>query len=116
MSFAVSFARCSTALVYWAHRGGSGEGEERVRRFKLPLIVTGLALLFAVVVGLLVVTSIHRSAGSRAEKEERAQKAGGAVAVGVCLVVAPFWLYAGAKVGKERREARGRGGRGFRQR
>ena len=90
--------------------------EERVRRFKLPLIVTGMALLLAIVVGLVVVTSIHRSAGLRAEKEERAQKAGGAVAVGVCVVVAPFWFYAAAKVGKKRREARARGGRGFRQR
>jgi hypothetical protein len=66
-----------------------------------------VALLVAVVVGAAVVTSIHRSKTSGARKLERAQKAGGALAGITIVVIAPFWLIAAARVGRERRQARG---------
>jgi hypothetical protein len=77
-----------------------------MRHFKLPLLVTAITLLLAVIVGVIMITSIHRSQTSSARKLERAQIAGGGVAVAACVVVAPFWLFAAAKVGKERRQAR----------
>jgi hypothetical protein len=86
-----------------------------VRHFKLPLLVTGITVLIAVIVGVIVVTSIHRSQASDQRKLERAQQVGGAVAVGACLVIAPFWLLAASKVGKERRQARQRMPRGQNQ-
>jgi Na+/H+-translocating membrane pyrophosphatase len=83
-----------------------------MRHFKLPLLVTGVALL-ALIVGTVIVTSIHRSKSSGARKLERAQMAGGAVAVITVVVIAPFWLIAAARVGRERRQARdGRSRRG----
>ncbi len=77
-----------------------------MRHFKLPLIVTGITLLLAVLIGIAIVTWILRSPISNQQKTERAQKLGGAVALTTCLVIAPFWLVAAAKVGKERRAAR----------
>ena len=77
-----------------------------MRNFKLPLLVTAIALLLAVVVGVVIVTSIHRSKASNARKYDRAQKAGAGLALATGVVIAPFWLFAAAKAGKERREAR----------
>jgi hypothetical protein len=77
-----------------------------MRHFKLPLIITGITLLLALIFGLTAITLIHRSQISRRQKEERAQKLGGATALGTLLIITPFWLIASAKVGKERREAR----------
>ena len=77
-----------------------------MRNFKLPLIATGIAFLLAIIAGLIIITSIHGSQDSRTQKEQRAQTAGAAVAGATCLIVAPFWLYAAAKVGKQRRQAR----------
>ena len=77
-----------------------------MRHFKLPLLVTGVTLLLALIVGMVIVTSIHRSQSSGARKLERAQKAGGAVAGITVVVIAPFWLIAAARVGRERRQAR----------
>lgn len=74
-----------------------------MRHFKLPLLVTAVTLLVAILAGVIIVTSIHRSADSVRRKHERAQTAGGAVAVATCLVIAPFWLVAAARVGRERR-------------
>lgn len=76
-----------------------------MRFFKLPLIVTGVTLLVAIIIGLVVVTWIHRSPLSNRQKEMRAQKLGGATAVGVLVIVTPFWLVAAAKCGKARRKA-----------
>ena len=74
-----------------------------MRDFKLPLIVTGAALAVALVFGLAAVTWIHQSKSSSREKELRAQRLGSGVAIATCVVVAPFWLIAAAKVGKRRR-------------
>jgi hypothetical protein len=83
-----------------------------MRHFKIALLATGIALLLAIAVGIAVVTSIHRSPASNREKAERAQQAGGAVAIATLVVVTPFWLFAAAKVGRERRETRQRARRG----
>ena len=77
-----------------------------MRYFKRPLIVTAVALPVALVVGLAIITWIHNSELSNRKKMERAQMAGSAVAVSLCLVIAPFWLIGAAQMGKERREQR----------
>ena len=77
-----------------------------MRHFKLPLIVTGITLALALITGIALVTWIHKSKISDRQKAERAQNLGAAVAVTTSLVIAPFWLFAAAKVGKERRAAR----------
>lgn len=77
-----------------------------MRHFKLPLIVTGITLLLALIFGLTAITWVHRSQISGRQKEERAQKLGGATGLAVLLIITPFWLVASAKVGKERRQAR----------
>jgi len=76
------------------------------RHFRLPLITTGIVFLLVLILGIVGVTMIHRSDGSRRRKHERARELGSGMGVATCLVVAPFWLVAAAKVGKERREAR----------
>jgi hypothetical protein len=82
-----------------------------MRHFKLPLIVTGITLLLAIIVGVVIITSIHNSQDSNSRKIERAQMAGGAVAIAALVVITPLWLLAAAKVGRQRREARQSGSR-----
>ena len=77
-----------------------------MRHFKLPLIVTAITLVIALVAGIVLVTVIHRAKVSDRQKKARAEMAGGGVAIAVCLIIAPFWLVAAGKVGKERRAAR----------
>lgn len=77
-----------------------------MRHLKLPLIVTGITLVLVVVVAILAITHINNAKIGSAEKVERAQKFGASLAVVTCLVIAPFWLIAAAKAGKERRAAR----------
>ena len=76
-----------------------------MRHFNLPLIVTAIALLLAIGVGAFGITQIHRSGKSNQEKKERAELLGGGVAFGVVIIIFPFWIFAAAKVGKERRAA-----------
>lgn len=83
-----------------------------MRQFKVPLIVTGVALLLALVIGIAGVTRIHQSTSSNRQKQQRAQLLGSGVATATCIVIAPFWLYAAAQVGKRRREAQARTRRG----
>lgn len=77
-----------------------------MRYFKLPLIVTAVAVVLAIGTGLFMITSIHRAKLSNRQKEERAQKLGGAVGLVTLLVITPFWLVAAGKYGKDRRQAR----------
>ena len=76
-----------------------------MRHFKLPLIVTAIVLVLGIGVGGFGITQIHRSGKSNQEKRERAELLGGGVAMLVCFVIFPFWIFAAAKVGKERRAA-----------
>ena len=77
-----------------------------MRHFKLPLIVTGVTLTLALVMGLTAVLWINQLAISNRQKEDRAAKLGSGVATLTCVVVAPFWFVAAARLGKERRAAR----------
>lgn len=76
-----------------------------MRHFKLPLIVTAITLVVAIIAGIVIVTVIHRAKISDREKKSRAEKLGGGVAVGVLLIITPFWLIGASKFGKERRAA-----------
>lgn len=77
-----------------------------MRHFKLPIIVTAIALVLAFGSVLLIGTTIHRAKASNRQKMERAQKLGLGIGVITLLVIAPFWLVAAGKVGKERRQVR----------
>ena len=77
-----------------------------MRYFKLPLIVTGIALVLVMALGIAGAIWIAESSGTGREKEARAQMLGAGAATLLCVVVAPFWLFAAAKVGKERRAAK----------
>jgi tetrahydromethanopterin S-methyltransferase subunit C len=77
-----------------------------MRHLKLPLIVTGISFVLVVIVAILAITHINNAKIGSAEKAERAQKFGGSLAIVTCLVIAPFWVIAAAKAGKERRAAR----------
>ena len=85
-------------------------GQERppsaMRHFKLPLIVTGIAFLLALAVGLGGTFWIHRTAKSSYEQTDRVKLLGQGVGIGFCLVIFPFWIFACGKVGEKRRAAR----------
>jgi len=74
-----------------------------MKRFKTPLIATGIIFAAMVIIGIFSITLIHSSSGSSRRKAERASMAGAGVALLGCITIAPFWLYAAAKIGKERR-------------
>jgi hypothetical protein len=79
---------------------------ESARHFRVPLIVTGIALALAMLLGIAGVAWLHRTGTSSRKRTERAQQLGRGMALATCLVVAPFWLAAAAKVGKARRKAK----------
>ena len=79
---------------------------ESARHFRVPLIVTGIVLVLALLLGIAGVTWVHRTETSSRRRTERAQQLGRGMALATCLVVAPFWLAAAAKVGKARRKAK----------
>jgi hypothetical protein len=74
-----------------------------MRHFKLPLIVTGVALALTLILGIVTVTWIDGSPLSNRQKEQRAQRLGTGAAAVLCVVVAPFWLASAARLGKQRR-------------
>jgi hypothetical protein len=77
-----------------------------MRRFKLPLIVTGIAFVLMVAIAIGGMILIAQSGASNREKEARAQALGSGSATLLCMIVAPFWLFEAAKIGKERRAAK----------
>ena len=77
-----------------------------MRHFKRPLIVTGITLAVAIIAGIAIVTVVHRAKISDREKKARVEMLGGGLALGVCMIIFPFWIFAADKVGKERRAAR----------
>ena len=80
-----------------------------MRHFRVPLIVTGVALALALVVGIAGLTWLHRTEASSRRRAERGRQLGTGAAAATCLVIAPFWLVAAAKVGKARRKSKPRG-------
>jgi hypothetical protein len=77
-----------------------------MRHFKLPILVTVVAFVLVMAIGIGGTIWITQSAGSNREKETRAQMLGSGSAMLLGVIVAPFWFYAAAKVGKERRAAK----------
>lgn len=74
-----------------------------MRHFRLPLIVSGVALALTLILGIAAVTWIDGSSLSNRQKELRAQRLGMGAATALCVVIAPFWLVSAARLGKERR-------------
>lgn len=70
--------------------------------FKKPLIITGIAIGLALVIGLITVTIIHQSDASSRRKKERAEMLGTGVGLITILVITPFWLVAATKYRKDR--------------
>ncbi len=75
-----------------------------MRYFKLPLIVTGIALLSVILLGIGGMVMIDRSGGNEKDKVARAGMLGTGLALATSIVIAPFWIFAAGKFGKERRE------------
>jgi len=74
--------------------------------FRLPIRVTVIAIVLALVVVIAGSTWIYMSESSGSRANRRAEMMGTGLAVMTCLVVAPFWLVAAGKVGQDRREQR----------
>jgi cytochrome bd-type quinol oxidase subunit 2 len=74
--------------------------------FRLPIRVTLIAFALAIVLVIAGSTWIYMSETSSRRANRRAEMMGSGLAVLMCVVVAPFWLTAAGKVGKERREQR----------
>ena len=74
--------------------------------FRLPIRVTIIAFVLAIVLVIAGSTWIYMSETSSRRANRRAEMMGSGLAVLMCVVVAPFWLTAAGKVGKERREQR----------
>lgn len=75
-----------------------------MRYFKLPLMVTGICFMVALVATIVAVIWIQKSDISNAEKAERAKSLGMAVGMAGSLIPAPFWIFAAGRYGKDRRE------------
>ena len=71
--------------------------------FKWPMIVTAVCLPLAIAVGLGVVLSMDRTNVSPAELQERSKMLGQGLAIFICIVIGPFWVFAASKYGQERR-------------
>lgn len=74
--------------------------------FRLPIRVTVIAFVVALVVVISGSTWIYMFESSSRRANRRAEMMGTGLAVVTSLVVAPFWLMAAGKVGQERREQR----------
>lgn len=74
-----------------------------MHHFRLPLSITGIALALVLVVGLALVTKIHREKIGDRAKIARVQQLGRGLGIATMVVVAPFWILAAARLGRERR-------------
>ncbi len=76
-----------------------------MRYFKVPLIATGIAFVLFIVVGIIGLVAIDRTARNDQEKMTRGTLLGQGLGTLLCFAVGPFWIFAAAKLGKERRAA-----------
>ena len=74
-----------------------------MHHFKIPMIVTAVTLLVAILVGVGGMAMILNSPGTSRTRNERASMLGGGLGIATGVISAPFWLFAAAKLGKERR-------------
>lgn len=77
----------------------------QVKHFRTPLIVTGVVFLLVLLIGIGGIIVIVNSNATDQAKAARSAMLGSGVATTACLIVAPFWIFAAAKLGKERRAA-----------
>jgi len=75
-----------------------------MRTFKLPLIVTAVVIPVMVIAAVGTFLWLNGLDISNREKAERAEKLGAGIATMGCILIAPFWLIAAAKFGRQRRE------------
>jgi len=73
--------------------------------FRLPLIVTGVGFGAVILLGIIGMAVILGGSAPDRDKQTRAGLLGSGLATVFCLGVAPFWIFAAAKLGKDRREA-----------
>ena len=78
-------------------------GPRGLGHFKWPMIVTVVGLSVAIAFGLGVILYMDRSGTPQAEMQERSKMLGQGLAVFVCIVIGPFWIFAASRYGKERR-------------
>lgn len=76
-----------------------------MKYFRIPLIVTGVAFLLVILIGIGGIIVIVNSNSPDQVKATRSAMLGSGLATTACLVIAPFWIFAAAKLGKERRAA-----------
>lgn len=76
-----------------------------MRYFRLPLIVTGISFVGFLILGITGMIMIDRTARNDQEKMARGTLLGQGLGTLVSFVVAPFWIFAAAKMGKDRRAA-----------
>jgi hypothetical protein len=74
-----------------------------MHHFKIPMIVTAVTLLVAILVGVAGMAMILNSRGSTRTRNERASQLGAGLGIATGVISAPFWWFAAAKLGKERR-------------
>ena len=77
-----------------------------VNHFRRPLRITGIAVALSLILGLVLSVVIYRQKISDREKIARMQMFGGGLGGITLVVIAPYWLAAAARVGRERRAAR----------
>lgn len=76
-----------------------------MRYFRFPLIVTGIAFVVFLILGITGMVMIDRTARNDQEKIARGTLLGQGLGTLISFVVAPFWIFAAAKMGKDRRAA-----------
>lgn len=74
--------------------------------FKRPIRISCIVLAIAIILVIVGATWIFLSESSSTKANRRAVMLGSGLGVLASLVVAPFWLFAAGKIGKERREQR----------
>jgi hypothetical protein len=76
-----------------------------MRYFKVPLIATGIGFVLFILLGIIGMVAIDRTARNDQEKMNRGALLGQGLGTLFAFVVGPFWIFAAAKLGKDRREA-----------
>ncbi|MSR80175.1 MAG: hypothetical protein EXS11_05550 [Gemmataceae bacterium] len=76
-----------------------------MHHFKLSLIVTGIVVVLVVIAGGVGIYYIDKNSKSDQEKRVRGERLGMGIGTFAGILVAPFWLFAAAKMGKEKRLA-----------